>query len=82
MYISRLFKKYTQLAGIPNYSSESLRNSCAFTMFAYNATTEQVAKQMGVTETMIKRYKGKYYKENIVRNANKLTKVKVELPDK
>lgn len=51
-------------------------------MFAYNATTEQVAKQMGVTETMIKRYKGKYYKENIVRNANKLTKVKVELPDK
>lgn len=80
-YISRMIKKYSALAGVPSYSAESLRNSCAFTMFSYDANTEQVAKQMGVTQTMIKRYQSKYYKDNILKNANQLIKLKVELPD-
>ncbi len=81
MYISRLNKKYTQLAGVPAYSAEALRNSCAFTMFAYNANSEQVAKQMGVTQTMIKRYQSISYRDNVLKNANQLVKLKVELPD-
>lgn len=80
-YISRMIKKYAELAGVPSYSAESLRNSCAFTMFSYDADTEQVAKQMGVTQTMIKRYKSKYYRDNILKNANQLVKLKIELPD-
>ena len=80
-YISRMCKKYTQLAGVPSYSAESLRNSCAFTMFSYDANTEQVAKQMGVTQTMIKSYKSKYYRDNILKTANQLVKLKIELPD-
>ncbi len=82
MYISRLNKKYTKLAGVPSYSAEALRNSCAFTMFAYNANAEQVAKQMGVTPTMIRRYQNVTYRENLLKNANQLVKLKVELPDR
>ena len=37
MYISRLMKKYTDLANVPNYSAEALRNTCAVTMFAYES---------------------------------------------
>ena len=81
MYISRLNKKYTKLAGVPSYSAEALRNSCAFTMFSYNANAEQVAKQMGVTPTMIRRYQNVTYKENLLKNVNQLVKLKVELPD-
>ena len=81
MYISRLNKKYTKLAGVPSYSAEALRNSCAFTMFSYNANAKQVAKQMGVTPTMIRRYQNVTYKENLLKNVNQLVKLKVELPD-
>uniref|UniRef100_UPI004056C3DA tyrosine-type recombinase/integrase n=1 Tax=Agathobacter sp. TaxID=2021311 RepID=UPI004056C3DA len=80
-YISRMIKKYAQLAGVPAYSAETLRNSCAFTMFTYDANPEQVAKQMGVTQTMIKRYQSRVYKDNVLKNANQLIKIKVELPD-
>lgn len=82
MYISRLMKKYTQAAGVPSYSAESLRNSCAVTMFAYDASPEQVAKQMGITEIQIKRYKNTAYRDNLMRAANELVKIKVELPGK
>lgn len=81
MYISRLTKKYAQLAGVPAYSAEALRNSCAFTMFAYNANSEQVARQMGVTSFQIKRYQNCYYKDNIIRNVNRLVRLKVESPE-
>ena len=64
MYISRMMKKYTTLAGIPSYSAESLRNSCAYTMFAYDAKPEQVAREMGVTESQIRRYKNMNYMDN------------------
>lgn len=80
MYISRLMKKYTELAGIPNYSAEALRNTCAFTMFSYHATPEQVARQMGITDIQIKRYKNMSYRDNLVQEANKLVKVKIEPP--
>ena len=80
MYISRLMKKYTAAANIPSYSAETLRNSCAFTMFSYDATPEQVAKQMGITEIHVKRYKNISYRENLKRTANQLVKVRVEPP--
>lgn len=81
MYISRLMKTYTQLAEIEKYSAEALRNSCAVTMFAYSAKPEQVAAQMGVTQTQIKRYKDMSYRDNLLRKANSMVKLKVELPD-
>lgn len=80
MYISRLMKKYTQAAGVPNYSAEALRNSCAFAMFSYGVKPEHVAKQMGITPIQIKRYKNVIYKSNLIQEANNLVKIKIEPP--
>lgn len=82
MYISRLMKKYTEAAGVPGYSAEALRNSCAVTLFAYHASPEQVARQMGVTEIQIKRYKNMAYRDSLMCAANGLVKIRVELPGK
>lgn len=81
MYISRMMKKYTQAAGLPPYSAESIRNTCGVNMFAYGAKPEQVAAQMGVTQMQIHRYKNLSYKENMLRAANHLVNVKI-LPPK
>jgi len=80
MYISRMMKKYTAKAGVPSYSAEALRNVCAVTMFAYGASPEQVASQMGITQMQIKRYNNISYRENLAREANYLVKIKVEPP--
>ena len=81
MYISRMMKKYTTLAGIPSYSAESLRNSCAYTMFAYDAKPEQVAREMGVTESQIRRYKNMNYMDTTSRAIRGLVKLKAEPPE-
>lgn len=81
MYISRLMKKWCKKAGVPEYSAQTLRGACASTMFSYGATPAQVAKQMGVTTTQIKRYKNITYKNELLSNVGKLVKIKVELPD-
>ena len=65
MYISRMMKKYCEKAKIPSYSAEAVRNCCAFNLFAYGATEEQVSDQMGRTVCQIKRYKGMGYKKNL-----------------
>ena len=80
MYISRMMKKYTALAEVPAYSAEMLRNSCAFTMYAYGAVDKQVASQLGITQTQIRRYKNERYKTNIQKQAQHLVKIKVEPP--
>lgn len=80
MYISRMMKKYTAKAGIPAYSAESIRNTCGVTMFAYGAKPEQVAAQMGITQMQIHRYKNLSYKEQMLRAAGHLVKVKVLPP--
>ena len=80
MYISRMMKKYTALAGIPSYSAETLRNCCGFTMYAYGAKDKQVARQLGITQMQIKRYDDVRYKENIQKQAQNLVKLKVEPP--
>ena len=80
MYISRMMKKYCRKAGIQNYSAESIRNSCAFNLFAYGAGPEQVAEQMGRTERQIKRYKGISYRGNLRKHAENLVKMKIEKP--
>lgn len=80
MYISRMMKKYTAVAGIPSYSAETIRNTCGVTMFAYGAEPEQVARQMGITEIQVHRYRNISYKENLQQAANNLVKLKVEPP--
>ena len=80
MYISRMMKKYTTLADLPSYSAEMLRNSCAFTMYAYGAGDKQVAAQLGISQMQIKRYKNQRYKNNIQKQAQSLVKLKVEPP--
>ena len=80
MYFSRLMKKYTLLAGVPSYSAEALRNSCAYTMFAYHAKPEEVAQEMGVTETQIRRYKNLNYLNISSRETRNLVKIRVEPP--
>lgn len=80
MYISRLMKKYTAKADVDSYSAEALRNSCAFTMFAYSASPEQVALQMGITKIQIKRYQDLSYREQLLRAAGNLVKIKIEPP--
>lgn len=80
MYISRMMKKYTGIAGIPSYSAEALRNSCAYAMFAYHAAPGQVAQEMGVTESQIRRYKNMNYMDTLSRSTRHLVKIKVEPP--
>jgi len=75
-----MMKKYTAKAGVPSYSAEALRNVCAVAMFAYGASPEQVASQMGITQMQIKRYKNISYREDLARKANHLVKIKVESP--
>lgn len=58
-----MMKKYCEKAKIPSYSAEAVRNCCAFNLFAYGATEEQVSDQMGRTVCQIKRYKGMGYKK-------------------
>lgn len=81
MYISRMLKKYTSRAGLPAYSAENIRNTCGVTLFSYGAEKEQVAKQMGITEKQIKRYKNMRYKENLQQKANKLVRMMVVPPE-
>ena len=80
MYISRMMKKYTALACIPAYSSQMLRNTCAYNLFSYKASPGQVAAQMGVTDTHVKRYRKLAYKEELSRAAGNLVKIHVERP--
>lgn len=80
MYISRLMKKYTTVAGIPSYSAESLRNSCVYTMFSYHAKPELIAKEMGVTDSRIRRYNDTNYIDSTSRAIRNMVKIKLELP--
>lgn len=80
MYISRMMKKYTSLAGIPCYSAQSVRNTCAFTLDSYGASKEQTARQLGITGTQIHRYDGKIYKNYLQKNAQNLVRVKIVPP--
>ena len=80
MYISRMMKKYTQLAGLPSYSAQDVRNTCAYNLFAYGATKEQPADQMGRTPQQIHRYRAIGYRENLKKKANSLVKLRVEKP--
>ncbi len=80
MYISRMMRKYTEKAGIPSYSAESVRNTCGINLFAYGAKPEQVAAQMGITEIQIHRYQNLSYKENLLKAANRLVQIHVEPP--
>ena len=81
MYISRLMKKYTTLAGIPAYSAQSLRNTCGFTLSAYGASPGQMAVQLGITTTQIQRYDGKIYRDQFQRKAQDLVHVKIIPPE-
>lgn len=81
MYISRLMKKYTTSAGVPAYSAEALRNSCIYTMFAYHAGPEQIAKEMGVTDSQIRRYNNINYIDTSSREIRNMVKIRVDEPD-
>lgn len=80
MYISRMMKKYADIAGIPSCSARDLRNTCACNLFSYHAGAEQVAAYMGVTCTHIQRYKNRVYQEEVTKAAGRLVKIKVEVP--
>ena len=81
MFVSRLMKNLCQKANVPEYSAQSLRGACASTMFSCGASPAQVAKRIGVTTNQIKRYKNLTYKKELLGNAGKLVKIRVELPD-
>lgn len=81
MYISRIMKKYCTLAGIPQYSANTLRAACAANMFLYDIPMKSVATQMGVTCKHIARYNGRIYKDQMMSAVNRMVKVHVELPE-
>lgn len=81
MYISRMMKKYCTLAGIPQYSANTLRAACAANMFLYDISKNHIAHQMGVTKKHIIRYNGRVYKDQMMSAVNRMVKVHVELPD-
>ncbi|MGN1378279.1 MAG: tyrosine-type recombinase/integrase [Dorea sp.] len=80
MYISRMMRRYEEKAGIPHYSAQSVRNSCAVTLFAYGASEDQVADRMGTTKIQIKRYKNLAYQDQLQQHAEQLVKLRVEPP--
>lgn len=80
MYISRMLKKYTNLAGIPSYSAQSLRNSCVYTLFSYGADMDAVSEEMEITKENVRRYKNINYIDETSRNIRNLVKLKAELP--
>lgn len=80
MYISRMMKKYCEKASLPTYSAECVRNTCGVNLFAYGARPEQVARQMGITQTQVHRYRNLSYKEKLQREACRLVRVKVDPP--
>lgn len=80
MYISRMMKKLCMKAGIRSYSAEAVRNCCAFNLFAYGASSGQVAAQMGRTEQQIRRYRGISYKGRLGRQADDLVRIRIESP--
>lgn len=80
MYISRMMKRYCAKAGIKGYSAQAVRNSCAFNLFAYGASSAQTAEQMGRTEQQIRRYKGAGYRKNLKRHVSDLVKMRIESP--
>lgn len=81
MFISRLMKKYTSIAGIPSYSARSLRNTCGFTLSSYGASMEQMAEQLGITTTQIHRYDGKVYRNQLQKEVQNLVHVKIVPPE-
>lgn len=80
MYISRMMKKLAEKAGIEKCSAESIRNTCAVTMYAYGGSDKQVAGKMGITQMQVQRYKDKSYKERLQEEAESLVRVKVLPP--
>lgn len=80
MYISRMMKKYCALAGIRDHSAQEVRNCCAFNLFAYGATDEQTARQMGRTKQQIRRYRGAGYCGNLKKQASDLVRIRIEKP--
>ncbi|HJA11648.1 MAG TPA: tyrosine-type recombinase/integrase [Candidatus Mediterraneibacter merdipullorum] len=80
MYISRMMKKYCAAAGIPDYSAQDVRNSCAFNLFAYGADDVQAAEQMGRTVRQIQRYRGALYRKELREHAADLVKIRIEKP--
>ena len=81
MYISRIMKKYTELAEIPNYSAENIRNTCAIAMYSYHIDEEKIAAQIGIGLIQIKRYKKVSYNEELQTSANRLVNIKVIPPE-
>lgn len=81
MYISRLMKRLSKEAGVPEYSAESIRNTCGVILYAYGVQSKQVAGQLGVTEMQIHRYRNMAYRDSLQREANSLVKLRV-LPPK
>lgn len=80
MYISRMMKKYCMKAGIPSCSAETVRNCCAFNMFAYGASPDQAAKYMGITQQQICRYKDESYKNRLLEQPEELVKIYIKKP--
>lgn len=81
MYISRMMKKYCRKAGTPSYSAESVRNCCAYNLFAYGASDTETAVHMGRTERQIRRYNGVKYRRNLRQNASSLVRIHIDLPE-
>lgn len=82
MYISRMMKKYSQLAGVNEYNANQLRNACGYAMTSYNVDSNLVSRQLGVMPHLIERYKNKSYADASMRVANSLVKIKVEPPNR
>lgn len=80
-YIHLMMRKIAIKADVPEYSAQDFRNVCAGIMYAYGVPPEQVAQQLGITQMHIKRYSNIINKENIMKKANELVKIKVLLPE-
>lgn len=79
-YISSMMKELCKRAGTRALSYTDIRNTCGAVLFAYGARPDQVAEQLGIGMTHIKRYENIVYRHNIQREASELVHLKVEPP--
>lgn len=79
-YLERMMEELTQKADVEHFTLYDVRNLSASLMLAYGATTKQVSETLGITEAGILRYDEVLFDDDISKFANKLVKIKLELP--
>lgn len=79
-YLERLMERICEKAGITHYTPYDIRNSSAALLYAYGATDEEVANQLGIGIRFVQRYHSDAISNEVSRPANKMVNLQIGLP--